>query len=145
MKTSTWWLAALWAPALALGAVTTPPTAQELHVARCVAALEVNTDRLAEQVKAGREDLRPTLVQRLRSGVAFIARSYLDGERDEARSQALLHSALAAQKSLPEAELTARQAACADEGKNLLAKSNPINRAVVSGLAERRMKKLLGQ
>jgi len=144
MKTPNWFAAMLCAPAMALGAVTAPPSAQELHVARCVAALEVNTDRLAEQVKGGREDLRPLLAQRLRSGVAFIARSYLDGERDEERSQALLHSALAAQKTLSEPELAARQAACADEGNTLLAKSNAFSRAVVSGLAERRMKKLLG-
>ena len=143
MKIPTLFLASccLWATgSIAAGPAATP---QELHTARCVAALDVNTERLAAQVKAGRAELRPTLVQRLRYGVAFIGQSYLDGERDEARSHALLDEALEAQKALPEQELAARQSACAEEGRQLLAASNGITRALVTRLADRRMKKLL--
>ncbi len=145
MKTLTLFAAAFCLWAMEAGAVAPVPTADELHSARCVAALDVNTERLAEQVKAGREELRPTLVQRLRYGVAFIGQSFLDGERDEERSQALLRAERESQKSLSEQELAARQTACAEEGRKLLAASNAISRALVSRLADRRMKKLLGQ
>jgi hypothetical protein len=136
-------LCGLWATeAFAAGSAATP---HELHTARCVAALDVNTERLAAQVKAGRAELRPTLVQQMRYGVAFIGQSYLDGERDEDRSHALLQDALQAQKSLSEQELAARQSACAEEGRKLLAASNGISRALVTRLADRRLKKLLEQ
>jgi hypothetical protein len=119
------------------------PRAYELHTAQCVAALKVNTDDLAAQVKAGRADLRPLLLDRLKSGVAFIGDSYLQGERDEKRAKRFLDAALEAQKTLPRPELAARQLACAFEGARLLADANLISRAVVSHLAEKRMKKLL--
>jgi hypothetical protein len=127
------------------GAAGAPPTERELHTALCVAALDLSTERLAAQVKAGREELRPLLVQRLRYGVALVGQSYLDGERDEDRSHALLRDALEAQKSLPEKDLAARQSACAEEGRKLLADSNALSRALVSKLADRRLQKLLGQ
>jgi hypothetical protein len=124
-------------------AATESPTARELQTAKCVAALEVNTDDLAAQVKAGRADLRPLLLDRLKSGAAFIGEAYLQGERDEKRAKSLLDAALQAQKSLPRPELAARQSACAREGAQLLAKADPVSRTVVSHLAQRRMKKLL--
>jgi len=65
------------------------------------------------------------------------------GERDEARAKGLLNSALEAQKALPARKLSARQSECAMEGARLLAKADVLGRAVVSHLAERRMKRLL--
>ena len=120
------------------------PTARELHSAACVASLEVSTDELAKQVKAGHQELRPVLASRLEFGAAFIGDSYLRGERDEARSQALLASALEAQKALSASELLFSLDLCAGEGQTMLANSNVVSRAVVSILAKKRMNKLLG-
>jgi len=129
--------------ALRASAATDGLTEHQLHTAQCVAALEVNTDDLAEQVKAGRADLQPLLLDRLRFGAAFIGDSYLQGERDEARAKGLLVAALDAQRALPQPELAARQAACAQEGAQLLANADFFTRTVVTRLAHRRMKKLL--
>ena len=134
----------LW-PALAWAGSEGPPSKRELNTASCVAALEVSTDELAGQVKAGRKDLQPLLRQRLDAGAAFIGTAYLNGDRDEARAQALLAAALKAQAALPKAELAARQARCAQEGAKLLADSNFFGRAVVARLAKKRMKTLLGE
>ena len=133
----------LWLGALQAAFAATEPTEHELHTARCVAALETSTEDLAAQVKAGRADLQPELFNRLKYGAAFIGDAYLQGERDEARAQALLKAALEAQKALPAPELSARQSDCAAEGGRLLAKADFLGRAVVSQLAQRRMKKLL--
>ena len=124
-------------------AATDDALPHQLHTAQCVAALKVNADDLAAQVKAGRADLQPLLLDRLKYGVAFIGDSYLQGERDEKRAKGLLDAALEAQKALPRSELTARQAACALEGAQLLSHAGLISRAVVSHLAQKRMKKLL--
>ena len=125
-------------------AATTEPTAHELHTAECVAVLEVHSDAVALKIKAGRDDLRPALLEELDAGAAFIGEAYLQGERDEARSKALLQSALEAQQALSEPDLAARQAACLQEGLKLFAGGNFLERAVVSRVAEKRMKKLLG-
>lgn len=144
-RTSRGWLAtALLLLAVSAAAEPLVPSERERHTTECVAALEVSTEELAAQVRAGKEELRPLLLDRLRYGAAFIGRAYMNGDRDEDRSKALLDAALAAQKELPEADLHTRQLACADEGKRLLASANVIERAVVSRLASRRMKKLLG-
>lgn len=140
-----WMALALCWPALCAAVGVTAPSKRELHSADCVAALEVSTDELAWQVKAGRADLRPLLRQRLDAGVAFIGTAYLNGDRDEARAQALLAAALKAQAALPKAELAARQVRCAQEGAKLLADSNVVGRAVVARLARQRMKTLLGE
>lgn len=120
------------------------PVAGELHTAECVAALEVSTVELASRVKAGHEDLKLLLADRLEFGAALIGDAYLRGDRDEARSQALLATALDAQKTLSAEALSSRQMACADEARQVLAESNFISRAVVSRLAKKRMNKLLG-
>jgi hypothetical protein len=124
-------------------AATDGPSAHELHTAQCVAALEANTDDLASQIRAGNPALQPLLLDRLKYGAAFIGEAYLRGERDEGRAQALLKEALEAQKALPQLDLVARQSACAQEGERLFAKADILSRAVVSRLAQRRMKKLL--
>ena len=145
MTCAPWLVAALWWPALCGAVGVSVPTQRELHSAECVAALEISTDELARQVKAGRADLQPLLRQRLDAGAAFIGLAYQDGDRDEARAQAMMAAALESQAALPKAELAASQARCAQEGARLLAASNVIVRAVVARLAERRMKRLLGE
>jgi hypothetical protein len=145
MRCPRWLVVAVCWPALGLAAGAAVPSQRELHSAECVAALEINTDDLARQVKAGRVDLRPLLRQRLDAGAAFIGAAYLAGDRDEARAQALLAAALKSQAALPKAEQAASQARCAQEGARLLAASNFISRAVVSRLAKQRMKRLLGE
>jgi len=116
-----------------------------MHTARCVAALDLSTRQLAEKVKGGQDELRPLLLVRLKSGAALVGAVYLAGDRDEGRSHALLDSALAAQKALPDWELAARQAACADEGTSLLARTNALEREVVNRVAARRMTRLLSE
>lgn len=128
------------APAPAAVAPSGPAWAR----AQCVAALETQTEGLAQRVKAGETALTETLRLRLRAGAAFIGQAWLDGERDEQRSKALLQQARQAQEGLPADELAARQERCAQLGEKLLAESNMFSRAAVSRLAERRMKKLLG-
>lgn len=56
-----WALAVLLLPVLAWAGSEAPPSKRELNTAACVAALEVSTDELAGQVKAGRQDLQPLL------------------------------------------------------------------------------------
>lgn len=128
-------------PTAGRGAAQVPP--REWASAQCVAALDLQTETLAAQVKAGRADLRGLLKARLKAGAAFIGQAWLDGQRDEGRSQALLKQAQEAQRSLPAPELATRQNRCAAEGDKLLADANPLSRAVVSRLADKRMKKLL--
>jgi hypothetical protein len=84
------------------------------------------------------------LVSTLEAGGAFIGQAYLQGERDEARSQAQLAAALQAQKKLPEADLAARQSSCTLEGTRLLSQTDVIGRFVISRLVQRRLQKLVG-
>jgi len=128
---------------LSQAAPAAPPSARDLHAARCVAALQVNTENLAAQVKTGKEDVRPILLSRLESGTAFVGDVYLRGQSDEAQARKLASDALEAQKKLSDAQLVERQNACADEGTKLLAASNGLERSVVKRLAKKRMNKLL--
>ena len=120
------------------------PSARELHAAQCVAALQVSTETLALQVKAGNHAARPTLQSRLEAGIAFVGDAYLQGTTDEARARALANDALVAQKSLSTSQLKTRQEACTAEGSTLLATSNGFERAIVKRMAKKRMDKLLG-
>jgi len=118
---------------------------RELHASSCTAALAARADDLVSQIKAGRAELRPSLLATLEAGAAFIGDAYLHGERDEARAQAMLDAALQAQKALAAADLAARQALCAQEAARMLSETNLFGRAIVSMLAQRRLKKLLGE
>ena len=120
------------------------PSARELHAAQCVAALQVSTETLARQVKAGNEAARPILQSRLEAETAFVGDAYLQGTTDEPRARALANDALVAQRSLSASELSARQEACTAEGSTLLASSNGFERAIVKRMARKRMDKLLG-
>lgn len=121
-----------------------PPSARDLHSAQCVAALDLQTQDLARQVKAGRQALRPVLLERLVAGAAFVGDAYLHGDSGEGRARELADEAREAQKRLPPAELAARQAACASEGSQLHASGNALEKAVVKRLAKKRMERLLG-
>lgn len=129
-------------PALGANALRVP-TDSEMHSAQCVAALKANTETLAAQIKAGHEEVRPTLLARLEQGGAFIGNAYLQGERDEAGAKSLLAYAVENQKSLSASELAARQDACSREGAQLLAKASALGRTVVASFAQRRLSKLL--
>jgi len=129
---------------LAYAAPAPEPSPRDLHAAECVAALEVHTQDLAQQVKSGKEASRAVLLDRLISGTAFVGDTYLHGNSDEKQARALANQALEAQKNLPAPELATRQAACADEGAKLFAASNGLQQAVVKRLAKKRMDKLLG-
>ena len=144
MRIITFGLAALLFASAAVRAEPVPaPTPAELHAAECVAALEVDTERLAKAVKAGRSESQALLQSRLESGTAFVGEAYLNGTRDEARARELANDALEAQKRLSSAELAARQLSCAAEGMRILDASNVFERAVVRQVAKRRMAKLL--
>ncbi len=129
---------------LAPSAGAAGPTAQERQAAQCVAALDVNTQDLARQVKAGKDALRRLLLERLQAGAAFVGDSYLHGNSDEDQARALVDQALDAQRSLSAAELAARQTACAAQGAKLLASGNALQRLAVKRLAKKRMERLLG-
>lgn len=118
-------------------------TAAERHTAECVAALKTHSEDLAAQVRSGNDGLRGMLRTRLEEGAAFLGTAYLDGERDEAHAHAQLEAALEAQKALTPRALAARQASCAREGDQMLARANFVSRAVVSRVARNRMNKLL--
>ena len=118
-------------------------TGRARHSAECVAALRADTDGLAQQVRAGRQELKPMLLEHLGQGAAFIGDSYLSGNRDEKESKAMLEAAAQAQKSLPPKELASLQLGCSKEGGELLAATNAINRAVIKRIAKNRMAKLL--
>jgi len=131
--------------AQATPAASVPTTARDTHTAECVAALDVSTREFAEQIRNGRDAVRPLLLARLRSGAAFIGSAYLAGERDPARTKALLEAALEAQKRLPKADLEALQVACEVEGSRLLGGASALERAVVGRIADKRMQKLLSK
>jgi hypothetical protein len=122
-----------------------PASPRDLHAAECVAALEVNTEDLAKQVKSGKEPVRPVLLARLIAGTAFVGDTYLHGNSDEKQARALANQALEAQKTLAPAELAARQLACAKEGTALYDDSNGLEKVVVKRLAKKRMEKLLSR
>ncbi len=119
------------------------PSARDQHAAVCVAALEVSTEDLAKEVKAGKEASRPLLLDRLISGTSFVGDVYLHGLGDEKQARALADRALEDQKRLTPAELAARQLVCAAEGAKLYSDSNGLERVIVKRLANKRMDKLL--
>jgi len=137
-------IAFLSAASFAYAAPAAEPSPRDLHAAECVAALDVNTQDLAKQVKSGNEAPRGLLLERLISGTAFVGDTYLHGNADEQQARALANRALEAQKRLPPAELAARQLACANEGAKLFDDSNGLEQAVVKRLAKKRMDRLLG-
>ena len=138
--------ALIWISGLAFvqAGVASEPSARELHAAACVAALDTDTQALAQRVRSGTETARALLFDHLVAGAAFVGDTYLHGESDESRARVLANEAREAQKALPAPELAEVQAACADEGAKLFSSGNGLQRAVVKHLAKKRMDKLLG-
>jgi hypothetical protein len=129
---------------LAQATAVAAPTARDLHSARCVAALDVQTRDLARGVKAGDASLRGVLEERLLYGAAFVGDAYLNGASDEQQAKALRDQAIEAQKSLPPPQLAGLRAACASEGAKLYESANALQQAVVKRLAKKRLDRLLG-
>lgn len=125
------------------GSAASAPNAREWANAQCVAALDLQTERLALKVHGGQTELRELLMARMRAGGALIGQSWLDGERDEKRSKDILTQARRAQRSLSAADLEARQNRCAAQGEKMLAEANAIGRMAVNRLADRQVKRLL--
>src|SRR5881397_3585261 len=123
----------------ASGPASAAPT--PAHAAACVAALQVDAERLAQQLREGNAEVEPELVTRLQQGFAFIGTAYKQGV-EQAEADRLLKAAQSAQASLPPAELAARQAACSREGAELLKNANMFERAFVNRAAQRRIDKL---
>lgn len=115
------------------------PTPQ--HAAICVAALESEATKMAQEVRDGKVEVEPELLRRVQQGFAFIGSAYKQGLRGE-EADRLLKAAEKAQESLPPAELAARQAGCRSEGAELLANANVIERAFVNRAAQKRVDKL---
>lgn len=129
--------------ALAPAAQSAEPTVRDRHAARCVAALDVQAQDLARQVKTGKDGSRRLLLDRLTSGAAFVGDTFLHGSSDEDQARVLVDQATEAQRSLSPGELLARQTACAQEGAKLLAAGNALQRLAVKRLAKKRMDRLL--
>ncbi len=144
----TWTAPPAWAAEPTPAAAPTALSTKSWARTQCVAALELQAEDIAARIKAeqaGAElHLRDRLRDVLRIGAAYIGQAYLDGERDEQKSKAWLDKARQEQEKLPAAELAARQDHCTAQGAKLLADTNPLSRAIVSRLAEKRMKKMLG-
>jgi len=105
------------APGVMAGATDGPaPSARELHTIECIAALEVKADALAQQVKAGKTELQAPLLSTLNEGAAFIGHAYLQGDRDEARSQALRDAAVKSPEELRAAAAPVASVATLPEG-----------------------------
>jgi hypothetical protein len=132
-------LTAALAAALSLSAWAAGPSAE--HSAACVAALQVEAEALADELRHGRTEIEPELVRRVQQGFAFVGTAYLQGLRVEEANR-LLRAAEQAQQLLPAPELAARQAACRSEGTRLLEKANPLERAFVMKAAQRRVDRL---
>ena len=111
------------------------------HSAECVAALEADAERMADQYRSGRTEVEPELVRRVQQGFAFIGTAYLQGVGD-AEADRLLRAAQKAQKDIPAAELAARQAACRTEGTRLLEQATALERAFVVKAARRRVDRM---
>jgi hypothetical protein len=121
------------------------PSPQELHAAQCAAALETSADALARQVRAGKKEMRQTVLETLQGGIAFFSAAYLEGGAQERRAQRLATEARAVQVHLPVADLVALQGTCLDEGRKLFMGAGGLERAVVSRHADLRMEKLVGK
>jgi hypothetical protein len=121
------------------GAVhATPATAP--HAAECVAALKAREASLAESVKAGAA-VQPELLDVVRSGIAIIGTQYLAGLR-EAEARQLLQAAEQDFQTLPPSAAQTRQEACQREGQMLYRDASPLEQALITNSAQRRIKRL---
>jgi hypothetical protein len=110
------------------------------HAAACVAALKARESSLAQSVKAG-TPAQSELLDVVRSGIAIIGSQYLAGLR-EAEARDLLAAADQDFQALPHSAAEQRQAQCQHEGQVLYQGASPLERALITNSAERRIKRL---
>jgi hypothetical protein len=111
------------------------------HAAACVAALKANESGLAATLKAG-APVESELLTVVRSGIAIIGTQYLAGLR-EAEARPLLEAAERDFEALPRSTAAARQTECLLEGQTLYKNASPIEKNLITGAAQRRIKKLM--
>lgn len=118
------------------------PAAQSDN-AQCVAALKLQSDDLASQVKAGDEARKPELLQVLRQGAAFVGDAWLDGTRNEDQAKARLDQAEDQVRKLEPAKARALRQQCGTEADTLIREAPGWQRKVIDRFAQSRMDKLL--
>ena len=124
--------------AFAAPALAAPATAP--HAAACVAALKGKEAGLAAALKAG-GSVEPELYRVVRSGIAIIGAQFLAGlARDEGKR--LLEAAEKEFQALPRSAADARQAQCLEEGQAIYQNASAIEKGLIAGAAQRRVRKL---
>jgi hypothetical protein len=128
-------------PALAclLGTAQAAP-ASAPHAAACVAALKARESSLAQSVKAG-APAQSELLEVVRSGIAIIGAQYLAGLQ-EAEARRLLDAAEQDFQTLPRSTADERQAQCQREGHTLYRGASPLEQALITNSAQRRIRRL---
>jgi hypothetical protein len=110
------------------------------HAAACVAALKAREAILTESVKSGAA-AQPELLEVVRSGIAIIGSQYLAGLR-EAEARQLLQAAEQEFQGLPPSQAEARQAECQREGQTIYREATPLEQALITNSAQRRIRRL---
>ncbi|WP_298231453.1 hypothetical protein [uncultured Azohydromonas sp.] len=113
---------------------------------RCVAALKLHSNDLAQQVKEGDAARRPELLQVLRQGGAFIGEAYLQralGNEDQAKAE--LAQAEASVRALPAPQVQALRSQCGARANTMIENAPGWQRMVIDRFAQARMDKLLRQ
>ena len=134
------------AGALLLAFTVSAHAAAEPDKLRCVAALKLHSNDLAQQVKEGNAARRPELLQVLRQGGAFIGEAYLQhalGDEDEAKAE--LAQAEASVRALPAPQAQALRSQCGARADTMIESAPGWQRMVIDRFAQARMDKLLRQ
>lgn len=134
------------AGALLLALTVSAHAAAEPDKLRCVAALKLHSNDLAQQVKEGNPARRPELLQALRQGGAFIGEAYLQhglGDEDEAKAE--LAQAEASVRALPAPQVQALRSQCGARADTMIQSAPGWQRMVIDRFAQARMDKLLRQ
>ena len=132
-------LLALCGPACLVEVAQASP-ASAPHAAACVAALKARETSLAQSVKSG-NPAQSELLEVVRSGIAIIGTQYLAGLQ-EAEARQLLAAAEQDFLALPPTAAEQRQAECQREGSTLYQQASPLERALITNSAERRIRRL---
>ncbi len=134
------------AGALLLAFAVSAHAAAEPDKVRCVAALKLHSNDLAQQVKEGDATRRSELLQVLRQGGAFIGDAYLHhGLGDEDQAKAELAEAEASVRALPAPQAQALRSQCGAQANTMIESAPGWQRMVIDRFAQARMDKLLRQ
>ena len=98
---------------------------------------------MAESLKAGAR-VEDDLLKVVRSGIAIIGTQYLAGLR-EAEARALLASAERDFQTLRPDDAEALQAQCLAEGDGLYSHASAFERSLITGAAQRRIRRLTAE